>query len=268
MRVALKVAYDGTAFQGSQRQPDARTVEGDLLVALARIGAAADAASCGFEAAGRTDAGVSAAGNVVALDTAFRPEQIARALNGHLDDAWVLARAEVPPGWSPRRAADRRTYAYFGPPSGDLRAAQDAFARFVGEHDFASFARPQPGRTTWSRVTAARVEADGDLWRYTVTGTAFLWNQVRRMVAAAEAAGRGEATGDDVARALAGERLDLGVAPPEGLVLLEVAYRDVSWVAEARDTEDLLAAFASRRLRARAAERREVLFHAAARAVR
>lgn len=278
VRLALRVAYDGTAFQGSQRQPpqttvsaagvervrEVRTVEGELLRGLRRIEALEDEVAAGFEMAGRTDAGVSAAANVVAFDTTFAPGQIQRALNGNVRDVWVLARAEVPPGWSPRRAATRRTYAYHGAPAGDVVRANEALARFLGEHDFSSFSRLTEGRSPWARVDAARVEEADGLWTYTVAGPAFLWNQVRRMVSAAEAVARGEATPEDITRGLAGERIDLGVAAPEGLVLADVGYRDLAWTSEPRDREDLLAAFRARKLRARAAELREVAFEEAA----
>lgn len=278
VRLALRVAYDGTRFQGSQRQPPlvttsaagversrpVPTVEGELLRGLARIAAFEDEVAAGFEMAGRTDAGVSAAGNVVAFDTEFPAEQIQRALNGNVRDVWVLARAEVPPGWSPRRAAVRRTYVYHAAPAGDIAAANEALSRFLGEHDFTSFCRATEGRSPWGRVDVARVEEADGLWTFTVVGPAFLWNQVRRMVAAASAVARGEASVRDIERGLSGDRVDLGVAPPEGLVLADVAYRDLSWTSGPKDRTDLLEAFRARKLAARAVELREVLFEEAA----
>lgn len=267
MRLALRVAYDGTAFQGSKRQPDARTVEGDLLAALAAVGAVRDASSAGFEAAGRTDAGVSAAGNVFAFDTDFRALELVRALHAHLSDTWVLARAEVPAGWSPRRAARARTYVYAAAvdeTDADEGRAREAFALFEGEHDFSSFARVEAGKDAWRRVHFARVSVRGPLWQFTVRGDAFLWNQVRRMVAAAVAVGRGEASADDVRRGLAGERVELGTAPAEGLVLQEVEYDGLDWIAEPKDARDVRAALVARVGAARVAERRaRILLQAA-----
>lgn len=278
VRLALKVAYDGSRFQGSQRQPperstsaagverlrEVRTVEGELLRGLARLAAVEDAAAAAFEMAGRTDAGVDAAGNVVAFDTEFASEKIQRGLNGNVRDVWVLARAEVPTGWSPRRAAVRRTYLYHGEPAGDVSLANAALSRFLGEHDLTSFCRATEGRSPWGRVDVARVEEADGLWTYTVAGPAFLWNQVRRMVSAAEAVARGEAAVADVERGLAGDRVDLGVAAPEGLVLADVAYRGLTWVSGPKDREDLLATFRRRRLAARATELHQVLFEDAA----
>lgn len=276
VRLALRVAYDGSAFQGSQRQPpevivsasgvervrEVRTVEGELVRGLRRIAAVAEDAA--LEMAGRTDAGVSAVANVAAFDTDFDPRRIQRALNGNMRDVWVLARAEVPEGWSPRRAAVRRTYVYHGPPAGDLAAANAALAAFLGEHDLTSFSRAGDARSPWARVDVARVEDADGLWTYTVAGPAFLWNQVRRMVAAAAAVARGEAAVADVERGLAGERVDLGTAPAGGLVLADVAYRGLAWTSGPRDREDVLAAFRARRLDAVAAVRRASLFEEAA----
>jgi len=259
VRVALRVAYDGTAFQGSQRQPHVRTVEGDLLTVLGRIGAVADAQAAAFEAAGRTDAGVSAAGNVFAFDTAFRGDELARAANAYLRDAWVLARAEVADGWSPRRAARSRTYVYaaaIDEIDADAGRAQAAFALFEGEHDFGAFARMEAGRDPRRRVDVARLSARGPMWQFTVRGDSFLWNQVRRMVAAALAVARGEAELEDVRRGLAGERVELGTAPAEGLVLQDVEYDGLRWTTEPKDARDVLAALRSRVGAARVAERR------------
>jgi hypothetical protein len=82
-RVAVRVAYDGTCFAGSQRQPDQRTVEGELLRGLAKVGALRSAEEARFQCASRTDRGVSAAGNVVAFDTSFRLDALLPALAGH-----------------------------------------------------------------------------------------------------------------------------------------------------------------------------------------
>ncbi|HVL87649.1 MAG TPA: tRNA pseudouridine(38-40) synthase TruA, partial [Candidatus Thermoplasmatota archaeon] len=106
-RLALKVAYDGTKFHGSQRQPNVPTVEDALLSALARIGACQSADEGRFQMASRTDAGVSAAGNVAAVTTAFHPDKLADALNASLRFAWVLGAARVPADFHPRRAAPR-----------------------------------------------------------------------------------------------------------------------------------------------------------------
>lgn len=263
MRVALRLAYDGTRFQGSQRQPDARTVDGDLVAALGRLGAVPDPQAAAFATAGRTDAGVSATGHVAAFDTAFRPDRLVRAVNAELDDAWALAWAEVADGFDPRRAAVARTYVYHAAvgPDDDTDAASAAFAAFVGEHDFSRFARVEPHRSPVRRVDVARLHPRGGVWTFTVEGPSFVWNQVRRMVAAALAVGRGDATVQDVRDGLAGKAVDLGVAPAEGLTLTDVRYPEglVAWRTSPGDRRELQGWFRDRVGAARVVERRERL---------
>lgn len=224
-RLAVRVAYDGTRFAGSQRQPDQRTVEGEVLHGLAKIGAIGGPEAARFQCASRTDRGVSAAGNVVAFDTAFRPDVLLPALGAATEDVWPHALAEVPAGFEARRARSR-TYLYFlDAPGLDPARLAAALQCFEGEHDFRAFARLEPGVDPVRRMT--RLEAaplGGDAWAIRVQGESFLWNQVRRMVEAARCVAAGEATVEDIARGLRGERVDLGTAPAEGLVLLDVDH--------------------------------------------
>src|SRR5207247_4191378 len=81
MRVALKTAYDGRAFFGSQRQPDRRTVEGECLVALKAAKILKDSQESFFRSASRTDRGVSAVGNVIAFNTHLPPDAVIRPFN-------------------------------------------------------------------------------------------------------------------------------------------------------------------------------------------
>lgn len=223
--LALRVAFDGRAFAGSQRQPDVRTVDGDLLRALDAIGAGTK----GFRASSRTDAGVSAAGYVVAVETDFRAEDLCPALTAQLRDAWVWAWAEAPAGFDPRRAARSRTYRYFLAQEVEATRLRAALACFVGEHDFSAFARVEDHRSPRRTVDRIDVTEAAGLLALDVVGPSFLWNQVRRMVAAAVAHARGEVDLAEIRAALAeGRGRDLGVAPAEGLVLLDVDV-PVAW---------------------------------------
>lgn len=223
-RVAVRIAYDGSAFAGSQRQPDQRTVEGELLRGLAKVGAISDSVAHRFECASRTDAGVSAAGNVVAFHTTFRLDALLPALGAATEDVWPYALAQVPRDFEARRAR-RRTYCYFLPEEGlDGARLGEALQRFAGEHDFRSFGRIEPGVDPVRRVTRVAVARQGPFWALTVEGESFVWNQVRRMVEAARRVAAGEASLDDIDRGLRGERVELGCARPEGLVLLDVDH--------------------------------------------
>src|SRR5438309_11911652 len=80
MRVALKIAYDGRAFFGHQRQPDRRTVEGECITALRSAKIMRDPTEAFFRSASRTDRGVSAVGNVIAFEASLGPDAVLAAL--------------------------------------------------------------------------------------------------------------------------------------------------------------------------------------------
>jgi tRNA pseudouridine38-40 synthase len=218
-RYALKVYYDGRGFYGSQRQPRGRTVEGELLKGFKQAGL-----TCrDFQAAGRTDRGVSAVGNVFALTTEsrLRPPQVNSVLP---EDVRILAVAEVPPGFNPRRDALERTYRYYLFDEGfELDRIKEATRVFVGTHSFHSFSKDKGD--TVRRITAVGVRKKHGFIILTFKGHSFLWQQVRRMVTALAMAGRGEISAADIEAALAPETKRIfRPAPPEPLVLWEVKY--------------------------------------------
>lgn len=220
-RLALKLAYDGRRFVGSQRQPKARTVEGELLSALRRIGAIEDVRACNFQAASRTDRGVSALGNVVALSTGFAPASLLRALNAELEGIWTWQHAEAPDGFNPRHARSR-WYRYYLPAAGlDLGLVRQAASLLVGDHDFSRFAR-LAGRRPLRRIDSVEIAHSAPFVLMDFRAPNFLWNMVRRLVWALEAVGRGRLQPEQLAAALQGGPLRSGVAPPEPLILMDV----------------------------------------------
>ena len=229
MRLALKLGYDGRRFHGYSRQPGQRTVEGDILRALGDLGVLPDGTPprrIGLASASRTDAGVSALGNVLALDTDFRKDALLPALNARLEDIWFHSMAEVPDGFRPRDAS-LRWYRYH------LRSEEvksppvlgKALGLFRGTHDFSNFCRPE-GKDATRTVDEVRIHKGGPFIAVDIIARSFLWNQVRRMMGAALAAASGEIALRAVETALkrSSERTDLGLAPPEGLFLMDVAY--------------------------------------------
>ncbi len=242
-RIGLLVEYDGTAYHGSQRQARHDTIEGRVREAIrALTGEQARVVS-----QGRTDAGVHARGQVMAVDTeaALPARAFVGGLNRHLpDDIAVQAARELPPDFDVRRRARSRAYrylAYVGAERSPLRrrfawvcgeapdvsAMRAAAALLVGEHDFAAFAgKPDAPATTVRRMLRAEVRQKGALVDFTFEATAFLPHQVRRTVGALMEVGRGrldEATFRTFLRggafALAGP-----AAPPQGLYLWRVVY--------------------------------------------
>jgi len=240
------IEYDGTAFAGSQRQPQQRTVQGELEEALNKL--TGERITVRF--AGRTDAGVHATGQVIAFCMPDRPRrerlgwaELRRRLNAALaPDVAVRALRSAPRDFDPRRAAVARTYRYRIRQGGDRRptdrhraleipdrldvaAMRDAAARMIGERDFAALGSDPRGWTV-RHLVAVSVRQSGTLIEVTVTGNAFLRRMVRSLVSVLLAVGRGQIAADDVERVLdARQRAFHGrAAPAVGLTLERISF--------------------------------------------
>ncbi|NJE30864.1 tRNA pseudouridine(38-40) synthase TruA [Thermococcus sp. 18S1] len=237
MRFALRIAYDGTAFYGFQRQPDVRTVEGELIKALSKLGIIRDAESSNFKGASRTDRGVSAIFNVVAFDVASRPDLVrAEVLNHHLRDLWVLGIAEVPDDFHPRFQARSKTYRYYLVDEGfNERDMGECAALFVGEHDFTAFSRLEPGKDPIRELFRVDVIRRQGYYIIEIEGKSFLWEMARRIVNAVRLCGLGLMEIREVEEMLKGEyNKKVPPAPPEGLILWHMEYPDVKFQADER----------------------------------
>ncbi len=257
MRLRAVVAYDGTAYRGWQSQEGRgatlqETIEQALGVVLrARVRVAA---------AGRTDAGVHARGQVIAFDVpgdawAGSPpanprgreplDRLLRSIDAVLpEDVAFLELGPATPDFDPRRDAVLRAYAYRIWNGGvrspfevrgawhvrqplDEQAMAAAAALLVGEHDFASFqGADKVPRSSVRRVTRSSVERSADLLVYRIEANAFARHMVRNVVGQLVEIGRGRSPAGSVARLL--EARDRGLAaataPPQGLYLEWVRY--------------------------------------------
>ena len=269
MRIRLDIAYDGTHFRGWARQTSLRTVQGtleDALVLVLGSGHAPGHTSGKVPrlvVAGRTDAGVHAAGQVAHLDLdarllealgRSRPKygtpldllaQRVRGVLGKYADVTVRGIREAPEGFDARFSAVWRRYAYriadsttgYDPlertrtTSVNARldvAAMDAAARsLIGLHDFAAYCRPREGATTIRTLLEFdwRRNDDGVLIA-NVRADAFCHSMVRALVGACVSVGRGRLGVEDVASLRdAGERTSaFPVLAARGLTLMEVGY--------------------------------------------
>ncbi len=222
-RAAVKLAYDGRAFMGSQRQPGERTVESELIAALLEVKAFGSVAASRFRFASRTDRGVSALGNVAAFDTNFPRTELLRAVNSAVEDLYVYGVADVPSAFSPRRAKGR-WYRYVLP-AGDLDVTKviECGDALQGRHDFRRFCKPD-GRSTIKTMESVTVREEKGMLIIDIRGREFLRNMVRRMVAAMIKAGEGRASVEEVRSALDGRDVSFGLAPAENLTLMDVEY--------------------------------------------
>ena len=267
--VRITLEYDGSAFSGWQRQRDARTVEGVLRAAVVAV-TGADAVA--LTAAGRTDAGAHAHGQVVGLrlTRAWEPERLRLALNAVLPRDVVVVAADVAPeGFHARRDAVRRSYRYLVVPRAsrqavarqlawqvrgplDVEAMRRASRLLTGTHDFAAFGRsPRPGGTTVRTVHAIDVrrasipavaampsqsQPNAGAVLIDVSADAFLYGMMRSFAGALVAVGEGRMTEAELHALVTqppAQRARLTVAPAHGLHQWAVTYTDTD-----TDTQD------------------------------
>ncbi len=255
-RWALRLEYDGAPFVGWQRQANGRSVQSVLEHAACRL-AGGHPVQC--VVAGRTDAGVHAAGQVACLDlphaisSRLSRSGLRDALNFHLkpDPVVVTDAAHVGPDWNARFSAIRRCYRYriLNRParaallSGqvwhvkqalDVAAMHEAAQRLVGRHDFSSFrAASCQADSPWRTLDRLEVTSQGEIVSIEAEARSFLHHQVRNLTGTLKLVGDGRWSGDQVAEALAArDRRAAGpTAPPYGLCLIAVAYPEDPFAA-------------------------------------
>jgi tRNA pseudouridine38-40 synthase len=251
-RIALGVQYDGTAWDGYQKQPSRHTVQDRLEMALEKFACTPLATAC----AGRTDAGVHAIEQVVHFDTDLeRPAQSwVRGTNAFLPDTivvrWAHAITPDPDGqdFHARFSARSRTYHYvlynhatrsallagragwmFRPL--DVERMRAAAAHLIGEHDFSSFrAASCQAKTPVKQMHELNIERRGDIIVFTVRASAFLHHMVRNIVGSLVYVGIGRQPPAWMADVLAARSRDVAAPTfmPDGLYLATIDY-DPKW---------------------------------------
>ncbi len=250
------LAYDGSRYQGFQRQANARTVQGVVEEALRKLNWHGKS----ILAAGRTDTGTHATGQVIAFALEWRhsTQELLLALNDHLPSDVVAKDVKtVCASFHPRFDASWRRYLYriycqpvreplLEPyawriwPAPDLQVLQAAARSLIGTHDFASFGTsPQSSGNTVRRVLKADWKVEEPYLVFNIAAQAFLYHMVRRMVFIQIAIGQGKLDPNELTMILSeksidqtvnvtekssGKRLVHGLAPAQGLILAEVNY--------------------------------------------
>jgi tRNA pseudouridine38-40 synthase len=243
MRIAIGIEYDGTAYNGWQRQRSGVGIQERAEQGLSAVADETVELTC----AGRTDAGVHASGQVAHFDTTAQ-----RSLRGWLlgansnlpDDINVTWVRPVSDDFHARFSALSRSYRYvilnrlvrsalyrrrawWVHQPLDARRMNDAAQALLGEHDFSAFRAAGCQATGPVReITSISVRRDRDWVVLEVTANAFLQHMVRNIAGTLAAIGAGEQAGDWVGALLRGrDRRHAGVAaPPHGLTLVDVRY--------------------------------------------
>ncbi|HET9215652.1 MAG TPA: tRNA pseudouridine(38-40) synthase TruA [Terriglobia bacterium] len=244
----LLLEYDGSRYSGSQEQKNARTVLGELRKAAVTV----FQQDPEIQAAGRTDAGVHALGQVVHIklnrQVRMPPREMQRRLNDLLPADIVVLRIEpVSRAFHARHDAVSRSYIYqistrkqaftkktvwWVKEPLDVEAMRRAAALLRGRHDFVCFRAAdaaRPDESTIVIVEAATIEAEDDIIQFRIEASHFLWRMVRRIVGCLVKIGAKELKEEDFRRLLDGHPLpDFDVAastaPASGLFLESVSY--------------------------------------------
>jgi tRNA pseudouridine38-40 synthase len=265
--IKLTVAYDGTDFSGWQIQPGQPTIQGALSDVLENL----TQQRLQIQGAGRTDAGVHAAGQVANFKTEaeLSAGEFQRAFNALLPPSIrIVAAEQVGPDFHARWNAVAKTYRYrifrgrvvspflwryvqHDPYPLDFDAMTEAARKFEGEHDFTSFAASTGSededrdrtmtrmiyRSEIVRVTSGDLSDSAEEWVYTVRGKSFLRYMVRKIAGTLVDVGRGKLQPEDIARLF--EERDRSKSgptmPPQGLCLAEVEYPESPTAADGNE---------------------------------
>lgn len=241
MRIRLNIAYDGSAFQGWQLQPEAPTVQGAIEQALATFYGGREVRIMG---SGRTDTGVHAVGQVAHYDAPVErePDRIVKGLNALLPDGvQIWSARSVPEDFHARFSARERVYAYrilkydnlflgrFGwhvlYPF-DPEMARETGRIFLGRHDFRAFStRPDDDESTQCDIRRLEWVEDRDGWVVWIAADRYLRRMVRTVVGTLIETAAGRLDVETLQTLLSQGSGRAGVpSPPQGLALMRVRY--------------------------------------------
>ncbi len=227
MNIALKFAYNGQNFYGYARQPQLKTVEGDIIKELVLNGIIEDTKKSSFRSASRTDKGVSALSNVVSFKTDVEYTKILKLLSKKSSDIIFYGVKNLSEDFNPRYANSRQ-YRYFlrCNKNLDLDKIISTLSVFTGEHDFSNFARVESFKNPIRIIENIVCEITEDFLVIDFFAPSFLWNQIRRIISASLKVGQDKIKKEEVISALLNpnKAVDFNSAPAKPLLLKELFY--------------------------------------------
>ena len=242
-RYLITFSYDGTNFNGYQRQDGLRTVQEEIEKALKYINGNKDTI---ITSSGRTDKGVHALCQKahVDIDVSITPYKLMRALNSNLpNDIHIISTEIVDKSFHARYMVKEKEYQYllnmgeYNPCQRnfifqygkklDVNKMQEAIKYFLGTHSFKSFTPNKDKRENYIRtISYVNIKEKDDIVTFTFRGNGFIKYQIRNMVGYLIKVGEGKKNGCDIPNILLKEdrRLASITAHPEGLYLTNVKY--------------------------------------------
>ena len=254
--VLIKIEYDGTGFSGWQKQPHARTVQGEIEHVLKYIAME----DVNIHGTSRTDAGVHALGQCASFEwnSPMPVEKLPEVMNrrfgaggtgrsGAPGDIRIISAEVMDEDFHARYSCIGKTYKYLIDKTGDIFRRRQAFqypdadklsiedmrtaaAQIVGTHDFKCFetAGGTPRETTVRTVSALEITEDDSTITIEITGDGFLYNMVRIIVGTLVEVGSGKKDPEDITKIIESRnRAEAGfTAPPQGLYLKEIYFPD------------------------------------------
>lgn len=241
--IKLTIEYDGTNYNGWQKQKQGKTIQESIEKAIGKI----VKEEVSITGSSRTDSGVHAKGMIANFMTESRvpPERFREAINTKLpDDIAIIKSEEVPLEFHSRynskgktycytlinrreKVALLKNYVYHVVEPLDIKLMEETCKYFIGKHDFSAFkTNGSSVKTTVRTISDLHIEQDEEFIKIFVTADGFLYNMVRIIVGTLVEVGLGKKKPEEVLSAInTGNREESGhCAPPNGLVLEKVYY--------------------------------------------
>ena len=244
-RWLLRFGYDGEGFLGWARQPGHPTIEGALRDGLRRSSLVKTLESTELEVASRTDAGVSARANALAIRSRLPAPALVRGMNGLSPSIFFTGARAISEDFRVRDALWREYRYYLAVDRGRARSLARIAEELPASLDVRTFGRSIPSeRPVFRDLHFLRAHPERGGVRIDIRARSFVWGMVRKIVAALLECEAGRLPVADLRSAARGERrLTLPLAPADGLLLWEVRYAGrwgVPFPRRTRDQEDHL----------------------------